>query len=63
MSYVAGECAGEVKSGEVKSGDVAAGVACDAEPGTMGGGGVPRGESWWGGVGNGFTEREKGAIL
>lgn len=53
MSYVGGESPGEVESSEVESNDVAVGVARDAEPGAIRGGGVPRRENGWSGIGNG----------
>jgi len=54
VSYVGRESPGEVESGEVESDDVAVGITCDAEPGTVRGGGIPGRENGWSGiVGNG----------
>lgn len=53
VSYVGGESPGEMESGEVESDNVAVSIACDAEPGTVRGGSIPRRENGWSGIGNG----------
>lgn len=44
MGRVGRESAGEVETGEVQGSDVTPGVAGDAGPRAVAGGGVPRGE-------------------
>lgn len=57
---VGGKGAGEVEGREAEADDAAAGVACDAGPGAVAGGGVPGGERRTRVIGNGISEREKG---